>query len=198
MRTKTLLVAAAALTAGIVTSQAQVYSQNVVGYVNLSLPAGLTMVANPLNNTTNDLNTIIPTAGFGDTIYIWTGTTFNSSIYVGSWSPDVTMNPGQGFFYAASSPITLTFTGNVLQGSLTNTVPAGFSILGNQVPVAEDLSTNGFPASFGDTIYFYRGGNYVSSINVGSFAPAAIPAVGEGFWVNSASGGSWTRSFTVQ
>ncbi len=36
MKTKTLLIAAAALAAGIISSQAQVYSQNIVGYANRS------------------------------------------------------------------------------------------------------------------------------------------------------------------
>jgi len=37
---KTLLIAAAALAAGIISTQAQVYSQNVVGYINQPIPAG--------------------------------------------------------------------------------------------------------------------------------------------------------------
>jgi len=37
---QTLLIAAAALAAGVISTQAQVYSQNVVGYVNQTIPAG--------------------------------------------------------------------------------------------------------------------------------------------------------------
>jgi hypothetical protein len=40
MKSKTLLIAAAALVAGVITSEAQVYSANIVGYVNVTLPAG--------------------------------------------------------------------------------------------------------------------------------------------------------------
>ena len=48
---KTLLMAAAALAAGIITSQAQpVYSQNIVGYVNQTFVSGYVNVANPLDN----------------------------------------------------------------------------------------------------------------------------------------------------
>ncbi len=57
MRTKTLLIAAAALAAAVTSSQAQstVYSQNIVGYVNQVLPgAGVfTSVVAPLQGTTN-------------------------------------------------------------------------------------------------------------------------------------------------
>ncbi len=57
MRTKTLLIASAALAAGILTSSAQTYSQNIVGYVSQSLvyngstPSshGWANVANPLD-----------------------------------------------------------------------------------------------------------------------------------------------------
>jgi hypothetical protein len=40
MRTKTLLLAATALAAGLMTSQAQVYSANIVGYANVATPQG--------------------------------------------------------------------------------------------------------------------------------------------------------------
>jgi len=38
MKTKTLLIAAAALAVGVISSQAQVYSQNIVGYANVATP----------------------------------------------------------------------------------------------------------------------------------------------------------------
>ncbi len=59
---KTLLIAAAALAASLIPSQAQVYSQNIVGYVNTAIPGGgaLTLVANPIQTVvggvTNDGN----------------------------------------------------------------------------------------------------------------------------------------------
>ncbi len=59
MRTKTLFIVAAALAAGLATSVAQqnVYSQNVVGYVNKVFTGGgnYTAIANPLNTTNNTL-----------------------------------------------------------------------------------------------------------------------------------------------
>jgi hypothetical protein len=57
MKTKTLLIAAAALVAGIVSSEAQVYSANIVGYVNVSGNANqFALIANPLDNGTNTGN----------------------------------------------------------------------------------------------------------------------------------------------
>src|SRR6267378_4268086 len=73
MRTKTLL-CAAALAAGVVSSMAQsnVYSLNVVGYVNKPFKNGLyTLVSNPLNGTNNTLNTILPNAPNFSKINLW-------------------------------------------------------------------------------------------------------------------------------
>jgi hypothetical protein len=200
MRTKTLLIAAAVLAAGIGSSVAQtVYSANIVGYINLQIPTGASIIANQLDNGTNDLASLVPNANFGDTVYRWNGTGFDSSVNFGSWSPDFVLLPGQAVFYVASAPLSVTLVGQVETGNLTNSIPAGISLVSDQVPVSASLDTVGFPSGFGDTIYFYRSGTYSSSVNFGSgFSPAAVPAVGEGFWIDSASGGSWVQDFSPQ
>src|SRR5271170_4448050 len=60
MRTKTLLVAVAALAATIITSEAQVYSANVVGYASVVITGGqYNMLANPFNSgVTNGANEV--------------------------------------------------------------------------------------------------------------------------------------------
>jgi hypothetical protein len=60
MKTKSLLIAAATLAAGIISSQAAVYSQNVVGYYNVPIAGNkYAMVANQLNlNNTNGISDI--------------------------------------------------------------------------------------------------------------------------------------------
>jgi hypothetical protein len=69
MRTKTLLIAAAALAVGIISSEAQVYSQNVVGYYNVPIPGtssstGFQIVANQLNcGVSNGLNEVFANGG---------------------------------------------------------------------------------------------------------------------------------------
>jgi hypothetical protein len=200
MRTK-LLAAAAILAAGLATSMAQsnVYSLNVVGYVNVPLSTGFNLIANPLNNTNNSLSTLIPNAGFGDTVYTYNPSagTFTSSLYLGSWSPDLVINPGEGFWYGANAAMTNTFVGEVMQGSLTNPIPAGFSIKASQVPQADTLGNLNFPAGFGDTAYFYRNGAYVSSLYLGSWSPDLTVGVGEGFWIGANAAANWVRNFTV-
>src|SRR5437899_2710664 len=95
MRTKTLI-CAAALAAGALTSWAQsnVYSLNVVGYVNVALVGGagggtFTMIANPLNRTDangNNITNLFKTPQDSDQIYRWNpaapgGGDFSGSIY---------------------------------------------------------------------------------------------------------------------
>ena len=112
MKTKTLLIAAAALAAGIMSSQAQVYSQNVVGYVNLSISNGFNCINIPLDydgtGTNNVVNTIIGTnLPNGTIIESWNpvnGFTANSfgptsKDTTPHWTiPTATYNPGEGIF----------------------------------------------------------------------------------------------------
>ena len=77
MRTKTLLIAAAALAAAVTSSNAQstVYSQNIVGYVNTVIPGGnaYSMIANPLNGTTNAAEALLPALVGGENLLVWNG-----------------------------------------------------------------------------------------------------------------------------
>lgn len=77
MKSKTLLIAAAALAAGIITSEAQVYSQNVVGYVNNTIPGNnaLTLIANPLTgpNGTNGAEQVLTGMTGGENLFAWNG-----------------------------------------------------------------------------------------------------------------------------
>src|ERR1035437_3613111 len=83
---KTLLIAAAALAAGIITSQAQpVYSQNIVGYVNVPAAVGFTAMDNPLNNNGNNsaTNLFNATSGANDGSIIlqWAGTHYTQVVF---------------------------------------------------------------------------------------------------------------------
>ena len=121
MRTKTLLLTAALTAAGALTSMAQVYSVNIVGYINLSIPRGFSMIANQLNATPdNTLETLMPTMPEGTIIY-----KFNPALRGGlgaydqyqfsadnpGWAP-ITVNPpnplptpkvGESFFFTTGN-----------------------------------------------------------------------------------------------
>jgi hypothetical protein len=209
MRTKTLL-AAAILAAGIASSVAQsnVYSLNVVGYVNQTYNPGFQIIANPLNATNNTIANILPNAPFFSTVYKFVGGTYlPANSYFGAWSdPSMTLAPGEGawLFIPAGPSYTNTYVGEVLQGSLTNTLIPGFNLVGTKVPQAGGVQTvhNVSPAFF-DTVYRFDSSvqNYFPSESYfGSWSPSEPSInVAQGFWYYNASGANnnWVRNFSV-
>jgi hypothetical protein len=183
MRTKALLIAAAALAAGVITSQAQVYSQNIVGYVNQPLGGGWNGVANPLDNSTgNSLTNIIqnPVGNFDGTfVYTWNGTSFTVVQYDSSQPtgianssdtaavPSPIINPGEGFFFNNQyQSVTNTFVGQVhidsgtYPGTSTNIISDSqtYSFVSSVLPIGGGLSsvlglTNSAGALDGTFIY---------------------------------------------
>jgi len=158
MRTKTLLLAGAALAVSLATSQAQVYSANIVGYANVVLAGNgaFTLVANPFddgngNYATNLLNSALPKKSQYE---IWNGATFASVQKTGSpaaWPPTASdqVPPGIGFFVqngsvGSSAPaLTNTFVGSVIVAvgnSVTNAEPIGFSLQGSPIPYAGNIT----------------------------------------------------------
>lgn len=188
MRTKTLLIAAVALAFGLATSQAApVYSQNVVGYVNVPLTNGVFSVVAPtldLDGTGihNTVATVFTTPTIGDTVYVFNGSGYDVLNYtvVGSGRPPVyttnwfngsavassyPINPGVSVFYLPAANETATLVGNVLQSTnLVNTYfPAAgnFELLSSVAPIAGGLtSVLGYHPTIGDTVYIYDNGQY--------------------------------------
>jgi hypothetical protein len=214
MRTKTLLLSAAVGAAGLLAANAQVYSVNSVGYVNVTVPTGFFMLANPLKANENTLAAVLPVVPDGTTAFAWNGTGFTSKTYDeldGAWlplTPVIPLAPGGGVFVrnSSGSPFTVTFVGEVMQGALTTPLPAGFSIVSSQVPQQGTLTQLGFPGVDGATVFRWvnngqGGGAYVSSTYDeldGAWLPAEIsvnPA--EAFWVRMPSSSNWTRNFSV-
>lgn len=185
MKAKTLLIAAATLAVGVISSQAAVYSQNVVGYVNIPLTNGvLACVAPTLDadgtGTNNTVSSIFTTPTIGDIVYVFNGTGYDtlSYTYVGSgrpvvyttnWFNGVTpaagykINPGASVFYLPAANQTITVVGAVLQGTnLVNSYfPAagGIQLLSSQAPVSGGLtSVLGYQPSLGDNVYVFNSG----------------------------------------
>jgi hypothetical protein len=229
MRTKSLFLSAAVIAAGLVSASAQVYSVNVVGYANVVLTNGFNMIANPLDKSGTGQNTISNVFGTNlpnnSIVYKFVNGTYVSAIYAlagkGATTPTwdangvvQSLNPGEGVFVKVAAPVTNTFVGTVLQGSLNNTnIPAGggFSILASQVPQGGGLQTVlGYPARNGDIVYTWNpagSGSYVPYVYApagkGSTNPVWSPsepsiAVGQGFFLKTTAGQTWSRNFTVQ
>jgi hypothetical protein len=130
---KTLLLTAAAfLAAGIVSLQAQVYSQNVVGYANIPTSGGTFLITVPfLIGASNGANEIwpapggVPTLPDFSTVLLWTGTKYvnyqsdSSSPTLWDMFDGVTptnapiLAVGRGFFLIPGGPTTNVFAGTV-------------------------------------------------------------------------------------
>jgi len=203
MRTKTLLIAAAALAATVTASQAQtVYSQNVVGYINITVTNGtLAFSANQLDTGSNTLNNVFNTgvkSGFTK-ILEWNGAGYNTYTYLNSSASGVgsgwfngsvevgTTNyaqPGYGFFIAngSSAPITIPTVGQVIQGTNIYVIPPGLSPISLPEPLAGQAlnSTNvNFPCISGYVKYLtWNGGGYTTYTYLNSSASG----VGSGFF----------------
>jgi hypothetical protein len=218
MRTKTLLLTAALSVAGIASSMAQVYSVNAVGYVNKTIHPGFNLVSNPLIQSNNAINVLIPTPPPLTQVFLFTpgaGGGYSTYTYdpdLGGWDPDpagASINFGSGAFInnPTTTAFTLTSVGEVGQGTLANPVAAGFSILSSKVPQTGALQTTlGFPPAQLDTVYKFvntgvPGGGYQTFTfdnDLGGWDPAEPSVdVGEAVFVNSLAGHPWTRTFTV-
>src|SRR5260370_14962017 len=100
MRTKTLLLTAALAAAGALSSMAQsnVYSLNIVGYVNLTLSPGFNLVSTPLLASASDVNTVLtnqsPVVPANSLLYMWSPSQAN-------YAQALTAG-GDGFWYDQS------------------------------------------------------------------------------------------------
>lgn len=145
--------AAAALAASVISSQAAVYSQNIVGYVNVPFPtSGYVNLANPLDNpNSNQWTNTIPNPSPGGpgngvldgaALYVWNGNGYSTYFFDstapggfdnGGGSPlsyTPTNNPG-GFMFVLNNtgnPYTNTYVGTVhVDGLATGTNVVGFT-----------------------------------------------------------------------
>jgi hypothetical protein len=189
-----------------------VISVNAVGYVNLRLLPGLTLIANPLLYPTNTVSFWWPQAPDGAQVLKWVPDVgYEVSTYdavAGMWSnPDFDISMGQGFFFrnTSSEPIIHTFVGEVLQGRLVNPLAAGLSLEGPLVPQAGSINTvHQIPGQPDDEIRLYvndgmGGGDYINSIYTSSegWVPDLILGVAEGFWIQKQQPEDWVRYFWV-
>ncbi|MEO5802439.1 MAG: hypothetical protein ABIR24_02835 [Verrucomicrobiota bacterium] len=193
-------------------AEGDVFSVNIVGYVNLRLPPGLSLIENPLYYPTNTVELWWPNAPDGSQILKYvTGEGYEVSTFDGiakTWSnPGLEIPIGQGFYFRNLSiqTVTNTFVGEVHQGFLTNALPAGYSMKGSLVPQEGSInSVHGIPGQSGDEIHTLTNDAGVETENISTFdgalnqwIPDLILHVGEGFWIHKQNQQDWVRYFSV-
>jgi hypothetical protein len=219
MKTQTLLIAAAALAAGVISSHAQVYSQNIVGYVNIPLVVGNNLIANQLDydgtGTNNTVNTVFPNGLPNKTVIsAWNPATssfvlaeyFTSSGWTGTNSALVqaALQPGSGFFIKVNTATNITLVGNVITGTNTYPVPAGFTVQAPSAPIAGTLdTTNGYHPSNKDIVDVWVPSSSTFSLyeyfTSGGWTPSDPQlAVGQSVFLKAAKSTNWTQVLNVQ
>ncbi len=182
---KTLLIAAAALAAGVISSQAQVYSLNIVGYVNQPLQGGgkFNMICNPLQATSDNAEVACAGLTAGDTIYLWdkvkggfyiynylgagSGLTYNwvdagNDVIPGAAAdtsvPPPNIPPGTGFFLLTATAKKNTWTGTAITTS-TNVLQGGnkINMVGSILPVGGVITSTNLNCVLlaGDSVYIW-------------------------------------------
>lgn len=209
MKSITLLVAAAALAVGAISAGAQVYSANIVGYVNVTCPANtLVLVANPLDDGTNTANDLLGSLPNKSQVQLWNGSGFTGYTKGGSgFSPNPSIPVGTGFFVKSASLFTNTFVGNVVPApggnQTTNNLPAGTLVLvGSTLPVSgtfNDVGTNtlNLIATLPNKsqVQLWNGSGFTGYTKGGSgFSPNPSFSVGQGFFIKSASATNWIQT----
>jgi len=200
------------------------YSDNIVGYINVVVPRGFTLIANQVNNQPdNSLKTLFPVETTADLTVVYKydntlGGFTSDQIVGGTWSAGggATLDPGDGAFVFAPIAFTATFVGEVITRVSSVCIPLGFSIKSSAIPQAGaiydihapgDGNTDlqyGVPSAQQPFYQFNNGlGGYISyQFNDGSWSsePGPILKVGESFFTftsNTAGVYCWTRHFVV-
>jgi len=154
MRTKTLLLSAAAIAAGLVSVQAQsnVFSANVVGYVSTVVKGGgaFTLLANPLDDGNgNQLTNLVAALPNKSQVQVWDSvnqTFVLSGKANNAWSVNMPLPPGTGFFVknGGAADVTNVFVGSIaVANGASNSValPAGtFVLVGGGIPYSGALN----------------------------------------------------------
>jgi hypothetical protein len=210
MRTKALILTAAVGAMTVATSMAQVYSVNAVGYANLNIPTGFSIITHQFVTSDRSLSALIPNPLPTTRVYFFSQVggysikTFDDLDLI--WLPDGTtpMALGSAVFVESPAPQTFTFLGEVPQGTLNTPTPTGFNLVGSQVPQSGLVSALGLVGEPNDRIYRLVSGSYQIS-TFDDLDLVWLPAepnvnVGEGFFLEKANTSStltWSRTFTV-
>jgi hypothetical protein len=238
MRTKTLILSGLLAALSGASSMAQVYSLNAVGYINVAIPTGFSIIADQLYATNQQTAQSID-AIFAPTLLNGGATTPDpyagcilfpyTTAYVGAliveqlagqapfWNSPTeaagtSFNPGQAcFIYNPGAPFTMTFVGQVPQGTVTNTLLQGFNLVSSIVPQTGAIDTDlGITPGVGDIAFTYVSGVGYNQANIfestggpgfwsapGQASPTNTVGLGFFYYSASATPNNWVRTFNI-
>jgi hypothetical protein len=222
MKIKTLAIAAATLAVGAITSQAQVYSQNIVGYVNIVTQPGVqTLICNPLDlDGVDNITNVLAGAPKGVAVQLWNGAGYTAvgrgSFGVGAWTANAATNfipPGTGFFIQTPGLWTNTFTGTMIPavgGTNSLALTGGMlQLVGSVLPVSGTVTNaaDQGPGTLnlanlpkGVALQFWNGAGFTAvgrgSFGVGAWTTNYTVNVGQGFFIKSPTTTNWVQVYT--
>lgn len=182
------------------------FSCNAVGYVNLTLQPGFTLVVNTFfwgsGATVSDVLGSLPD---GMAIYQVASNGFTANAILSRWTkPDAPLPLADVFFVLNpfGFPITLTMVGEVAQGDLQQALPAGYSIAGSMIPQSGGVgSMLEMPVVSGDEVWRWnrQTQSYLEyGFPVDVWQPEEpVVSVGEAFVVRKSAPVIWRRVFHV-
>ncbi len=173
----------------------EVYSPNTVGYIRIDLQAdqwSLVGIAfNQLEDGSARLADVLGTSGFhnGTEVMAWDGVGYaSSSFFMGTWSGDIELRRGQGFWIKAPADMELYIMGEVPEEEETDfDINEGLHLISAPYPVIIDLNDEEHlttvPLSGDQIFYIGDSPGYVSmSYFMGSWSGAGILEPGKGYW----------------
>ena len=185
------------------------YSSNTVGILNQTALGNysLNFIGNPLRRSSGStLNELFSSSDTDSTFYklgSTSGGTYEYSDTFSSpsspaWDPDLSFNPGEGGILVVGNEQPVTMVGEVMQGSVTNILPAGRSLCSSILPVNGLV---GFPSVKGDVVHRMNpstGSFDTYSYNGTSWSPGTPPVLaGESFWVDLSSARTWVQQLDL-
>jgi hypothetical protein len=173
-----------------------------VGYLNIPCEAGFNLIANPLDAGDNSVRALFADVPAGSVLYKYGADGFTVNVRdENNWSdPEQTLAPGEGAFLFVPRPTTITIAGAILQGTLVNHLPAGFSLRASMIPKGGALDTDlGFPVADGDIIYRYTPsqGYSVHVFEEGAWNDPPVLRPGESVFVWKAAETDWIEHLTL-
>lgn len=218
MKTKSLVLAAAALSVGLLSASAEgnVYSVNIVGYVNTPCKtSGLTLVGNPLDNGQGNIVTnLFASLPMLSAIQVWNGAGYTTCTRNPSsvWSTNAfttVVPPGSGCFVKlGTTPFTNTFVGTVQTSPASRSFPSNsLALVCSPLPIGGVLISDPTFA-LGDTLPILSTIQTWNNSGAGAFVTATknptgiwsavgsnmVFTVGQGFFVKSRQPTNWVQA----
>jgi hypothetical protein len=187
--------------------RAQVLPINQVGYMNVEVPPGYSMLSTSIMSPLGAKLTDVVHSG-GQNCMSLTKVDEHGRLQTTFYTPglgwsdtSITLLPGEGcvVWNPGEASFVVTFVGRVLDGKLTNDLPSGLSMCGPLLPMPGGLSTvHLFPAANNDAVHFLRpDGTYDTyRYQGGTWTPTEpVIGVGRAMWVEKATPTKWIRDF---